>query len=119
MTPAFVTESVPHIIGGLVVAVILGLVTFTARQVRRRRPQPGDVATDTARPVNIATTTTVRTYVLLTTEAADGRPVRIDSTRTAGNVITYPVRGRAEQFLLTDARLHDGNYAAEPLGVHR
>ncbi|PNG21891.1 hypothetical protein [Streptomyces cahuitamycinicus] len=57
----------------------------------------------------------IRHFTLLRTEAADGTPVRYETTRPTGTKITPWVDGRQRLYELTDVQLEDGTYAAEPL----
>ncbi|MFG2557210.1 hypothetical protein [Streptomyces sp. NPDC048581] len=106
-------ETLPQVIGGLVVAALLGGVSWAAHQVRPRRTARSLPVT-VPRPAHPG----LRTYALLGTMASDGRPVRRDTTWPPGTVITATVDGRAQRFQLTDASLYDGTFAAEPLDRH-
>ncbi|MFB8211102.1 hypothetical protein [Streptomyces sp. NPDC056010] len=57
----------------------------------------------------------VRSFTLLRTEGADGVAVQYETTRPAGTRITPWVDGYQRLYELTDVRLEDGSYAAEPL----
>ncbi|MFC7936508.1 hypothetical protein ACFU2J_09785 [Streptomyces sp. NPDC057387] len=73
--------------------------TWWCRRVRPTPPEPPRV----------------RHFTLLRTEGADGRPVQYETTRPTGTKITPWVDGRQRLYELTDVRLEDGSYAAEPL----
>lgn len=60
----------------------------------------------------------LRRYTLLGTVAADGNPVQHPTTRPAGTTITREINGVRERFELTNALLHDGTYAAEPMDLY-
>ncbi|MFK0288779.1 hypothetical protein ACIQVL_51175 [Streptomyces sp. NPDC090499] len=57
----------------------------------------------------------IRRYTLLGTAGREGEPIQVMSTRPAGSVLLWPVGSRQERFELTDARLYDGTFAAEPV----
>ncbi|MFF4647708.1 hypothetical protein [Streptomyces sp. NPDC001389] len=65
-----------------------------------------------------AVTSTVRTYTLLGVRAADGQPVHLPSSRAAGSRVIWNGPAR-EEFVLTDAVLPDGTYAAERVGLYQ
>ncbi|WP_043183265.1 hypothetical protein [Streptomyces sp. NRRL F-5123] len=124
------SESVPHVIAGVIVAVLLGVCAWTARRVHIRwgtetqepkrrpaserqpdgNPQPPTPAAGTApdRPVH-------RTYTLLTTKSSSGGPERIVSPLPAGTTVVHLIDGETTRFVLTDTPLFDGSYLAEPI----
>ncbi|CAM5680294.1 hypothetical protein SAVIM338S_07308 [Streptomyces avidinii] len=104
--------SLAEYLGGLLLALTLALVGWAWR--RRRSRALGQTAAGGAAPVPLVPPQ-VRRYTLLGTLAPDGSPAQITSTRPARTAITYRAGGLAERFELTDALLHDGTYAAEPL----
>ncbi|MFD9868583.1 hypothetical protein ACFXI8_27455 [Streptomyces niveus] len=57
----------------------------------------------------------LRSYTLLGTTDGNSQPGRRDSTRPAGSIITISVDGRTARFKLTDDRLYDGTFVADPL----
>lgn len=62
--------------------------------------------------------TSLRRYTLLGTVGTDGNPMQIVTTRRPGSVINVNVGGHRQRFQLTDARLPDGTYAAEPMDLY-
>jgi hypothetical protein len=62
--------------------------------------------------------TRLRRYTLLGTVGPDGNPMQIVTTRRPGSVINVEVGGHRQRYLLTDARLPDGTYAAEPMDLY-
>ncbi|MCZ4101105.1 hypothetical protein [Streptomyces sp. H39-C1] len=56
----------------------------------------------------------IRRYTLLAPRRPR-HPGQLISTRPAGTVLAHVVGGRAERFVLTNAVLYDGIFAAEPL----
>ncbi|MFI1681505.1 hypothetical protein [Streptomyces sp. NPDC020607] len=60
----------------------------------------------------------LRCYTLLGTVGADGNPAQIVTTRRPGSVINVDAGGRRQRFELTDARLPDDTYAAEPMDLY-
>ncbi|MEU9413306.1 hypothetical protein AB0E08_47515, partial [Streptomyces sp. NPDC048281] len=58
----------------------------------------------------------IRRYTLLGTADRKGEPIQAMSTRPAGSVLLWPAGSRPERFELIDVRLHDGTFAAEPVG---
>lgn len=56
-----------------------------------------------------------RRYTLLDTVTGDGLPVQVTTTRPMGMLITQTLNGRQRWFELTNVRLHDGTFAAEPI----
>ncbi|MFE4589164.1 hypothetical protein [Streptomyces laurentii] len=89
-------------LGGLAFAVVLLVIAVGAWLYRR------NTATSPEPP-------RVRHFTLLRTEGADGSPVRFETTRPTGSKITHWVGGLPRLYELTDARLEDGTYVAEPL----
>ncbi|MER8188164.1 hypothetical protein [Kitasatospora sp. NPDC094015] len=126
---SLIAETLPHIAGGLSVAVLLGSTSWAARRIRARRTAPatppaavpdttGGADTTPAHPPVPATrdaTAAVRTYTFLGTLTAGGRPVRRATTRPAGSVTTLTIDGHTQNFQLTDIPLGDNTFAAEPL----
>ncbi|MGW5354191.1 hypothetical protein ACWERV_27175 [Streptomyces sp. NPDC004031] len=128
--PNVFSESVPHIVAGVIVAVLLGACAWAARRVHIRwgtepqgpgrlpgteqqpdgNPQPPTPAAGTApdRPVH-------RTYTLLTTRSSSGGPERIASPLPAGTTVVHLVNGETNRFILTETPLFDGSYLAEPI----
>ncbi|MFB7512909.1 hypothetical protein [Streptomyces sp. NPDC056144] len=53
--------------------------------------------------------------MLLRTPGPGGAPVRYETTRPTGTVISHWASGRHRRYELTDAQLEDGTYVAEPL----
>ncbi|MGW7106490.1 hypothetical protein ACWGHU_10040 [Streptomyces xanthophaeus] len=85
--------------------------------LRRRRNQAGIGAAPTIAAGEVVRP--VRTYTLIGARAADGQPVHLPSSRTAGIRVTWSGPAGAEQFELTDAVLPDGTYAAERVSAYR
>ncbi|MFJ8111654.1 hypothetical protein [Streptomyces sp. NPDC096132] len=54
-------------------------------------------------------------YVLLSSVDTDGNPVSHLTTRRAGTVIVRDVGRGPERFELTNVRLRDGSFVAEPM----
>ncbi|MFD0375774.1 hypothetical protein [Streptomyces sp. NPDC127112] len=60
-----------------------------------------------------------RVYTLLGARAADGQPVHLPSSKPAGTVVTWTGPAGRERFELTDHRLPDDTYGAEPVALYR
>ncbi|MFG2630377.1 hypothetical protein [Streptomyces sp. NPDC048473] len=119
------TDALPEFLGALGSAGAVGTVMWCFRGWHRRRardcPAPGPAPVSHAEFVGGQAApaargyATVRRYTLLGTSAEDGSPIQLASTRSAGTVIVWPVGARQERFELTDVRLYDGTFAAEPV----
>ncbi|MFG2457031.1 hypothetical protein ACGFWE_08175 [Streptomyces sp. NPDC048523] len=125
---SLLAETLPHIIGGLTVTGLIGAATWTTHRIRLRRTTSSAFAVHATTPAPEAgreqqpahpalegTVMTLRAYTLLGTTGTDDRPVRRESTRPVGSIITVVVDGSAERFELTGIPLQDGTFAAEPL----
>ncbi|MCX5318085.1 hypothetical protein [Streptomyces sp. NBC_00154] len=116
------TNALPEFLGALGSAGAAGSVMWCFRAWHRRRardcpatgPAPTEFIGGQAGPA-ARRYATIRHYTLLGTSAADGSPIQLPSTRPAGTVIVWPVGARQERFELTDVRLYDGTFAAEPV----
>ncbi|MFE7111133.1 hypothetical protein ACFU98_42750 [Streptomyces sp. NPDC057575] len=119
------TDALPEFLGALGSAGAAGgaMWCFRAWRRRRARDRPADWPV-TAGPVEAGggesvpaarRCAVVRSYTLLGTTGTDGSPVQLASTRPAGTVIVWPAENGQERFELTDARLYDGTFAAEPV----
>ncbi|WP_328663296.1 hypothetical protein [Streptomyces sp. NBC_00328] len=109
-----VSETLPHVIGGLVVAALLGTVSWITHRVRfRRTPKPTSITAPTAVQAGL------RTYALLGTTDSLGRAMLRDTTRPVGSIVVVTIDGRVQRFQLTDAPLYGGTFAAEPLDEHQ
>ncbi|MFM9543995.1 hypothetical protein [Streptomyces turgidiscabies] len=123
-------DALPELLGTLAAAVVVGGFSEGVRRLRQRRlAAPAYTALGLkayvaeargarfrpAPAVAVAKAPVVRRYTLLGSTTADGREAQITSTRLAGSTLLHVVGGRAERFELTDVRLHDGTYAAEPV----
>ncbi|MFD8290945.1 hypothetical protein ACFV2B_22365 [Streptomyces lavendulae] len=88
---------------------------FLSRWLRRRTTaSSGD---DTVAPPTAGGG--FRTYTLLGARAADGQPVHMPSSKPAGTVVTWTGPAGREGFELTDHRLPDGTYGAEPVARYQ
>lgn len=91
---SLLVNSVPEFLGSFGATGLTGGIVWLVRRRRKAR---------------------ARLYTLLNTAAQDGSPVQHLTTRPPGTVITLKVNGHRERYELTDVRLPDRTYAAEPL----
>ncbi|SCF61305.1 hypothetical protein GA0115260_100293 [Streptomyces sp. MnatMP-M27] len=56
-----------------------------------------------------------RRYTLLDTVTDNGLPIQVTTTRPVGTLIAQTLNGQEQRFELTNVRLHDGTFAAEPI----
>ncbi|MFC9288045.1 hypothetical protein [Streptomyces sp. NPDC057052] len=108
-------DALPEFLGALGATAMTGLGALIARKLRGTRSAlmpPAAPAVDLSKP-------TARRFTLLETTHISGKTVQITTTRPAGTVITYRFDDRTERFELTDIPLHDGTFAAEPVGRYR
>lgn len=118
-------DALPEFLGALGSAAVVGTVVWCFRAWRRQQarvcaaaasPPTGIEGLVTDQPGTPETKyAKLRRYTLLRTTSSDGSPIQLASTRQPGTLITWTVRGRTERFELTDVRLYDGTFAAEPL----
>ncbi|MCF1593364.1 hypothetical protein [Streptomyces muensis] len=91
---SLLVDSLPEFLGALGATGVAGGVVWFFRWRRKNR---------------------ARSYTVLNTVGTNGNPVQHLTTRPPGTVITLEVNGRRERFELTDVRLPDGTFAAEPV----
>ncbi|MFG2586382.1 hypothetical protein [Streptomyces malaysiensis] len=122
-------DALPEFLGALGSAAVIGMLLRCGRRLRRlpcqgthtAAPRAGDgirAGTDAGacgperRGIDLAK---VRRYTLLDTVTDDGLPVQVTTTRPVGTLITQTLTGQEQHFELTNVRLHDGTFAAEPI----
>ncbi|MFF1764688.1 hypothetical protein [Streptomyces sp. NPDC058249] len=89
-------QALPNLLGELGAALLIILGTWF---VGRRRAR-------------------YRRYTLLGTVGTDGHPMQHATTRPPGTVIRVMVDGHRERFELTNVKVPDGTYAAEPMDLY-
>lgn len=117
----FLFAALPEFLGALGSAAVIGMLLWCGRRVRSltrhgtatAAPPIGNVALGPdRRGIDLAK---VRRYTLLDTATDNGLPIQVTTTRPAGTLITQALNGQERRFELTDVRLHDGTFAAEPI----
>jgi hypothetical protein len=108
----FLIDALPDLLGALGATCVIALASAAWRRLSSRGPRSAHRGT----PVTaLDGTRMLRRYTLLRTGGPDLAPVRFETTRPAGTVITRQVDGHPRYFELTDVPLGDGTFAAEPL----
>ncbi|MBA6436594.1 hypothetical protein [Streptomyces sp. GMR22] len=124
-------DALPEFLGALGSAAVIGMLLRCGRRVRRlthhgtgtaASPHVGGgtrAGTDAGaygserRGTDLAK---ARRYTLLDTVTDNGLPVQVTTTRPVGTLIAQTLNGEEQRFELTNVRLHDGTFAAEPIG---
>ena len=92
-------DALPELLGGLGAGLVLMGVGWVVHKVHSR---------GMARRLP-------RQYTVLYSGNSGGHPDRFASRQPAGTVVFHIVEGRVQRLMLTETRLSDGTFAAQPL----
>jgi len=122
-------DALPEFLGALGSAAVIGMLLRCGRRVRRLTRHGRDAAAPRVGGGTRAETDAgarggperrgmdlvkARRYTLLDAVTDDGLPIQVTTTRPAGTLITHTLTGQERHFELTNVRLYDGTFAAEP-----